>query len=124
MTFRLDLDTTMILEKVTDRDPRLSMLMSAKCEEIIQLAKGHFLVVQRSDNEWRLSETTPPKYIDSFKKVKFRRGFVKGKPGFKWRVVNVDPAAVWVEYGAHAGGKTPVLGYRPLTVALSAVVVI
>jgi hypothetical protein len=33
-------------------------------------------------------------------------------------LTNTDPKANWVEFGAHAGGKTPVLNYRPLTTAM------
>lgn len=38
-----------------------------------------------------------------------------------WKVINDDPIWAYVEYGAHAGGKTEVLKYRPLGRALDTV---
>lgn len=35
-------------------------------------------------------------------------------------VYNPDSETIWVEYGVHAGGKTPVLGYAPLRRAIDA----
>lgn len=56
---------------------------------------------------------TIPPYADSFKLNRLRRGV--------WQVLNTDPAALWIEFGAHAGGKTKVLAYRPLGKAVDAV---
>lgn len=41
--------------------------------------------------------------------------------GWVGTVYNTDPAAAWVEFGAHAGGVTPVLGYHIMTRALDRV---
>lgn|SRR5678816_2033328 len=117
---RLDPDA---LGKVSAKDPRLSTYMSAISSELIIRSRANFLLSQKSFNEWRTSETTPPKYIASFKKIKRRTAIRLGRPRFIWRVLNDDPSGVWVEYGAHAGGKTPVLGYRPMTRALASMAV-
>lgn len=98
------------LNVLLDTDPRMQAYADAIGEQIIQTARTHFELIQRKDNEWRLSETTPPKYLASFYKRKVG--------GVRWRIGNNDPAAVWVEYGAHAGGETFVLAYRPLTTGL------
>lgn len=58
---------------------------------------------------WRPSETSPPKYVEVF---------VLRKVGLNYRLVNRDPGANWVEWGAHAGGVTPVLKYAPMRTAL------
>lgn len=58
---------------------------------------------------WRPSDTSPPRYVQSF---------VIRKVGRNWRLVNEDPGAVWVEFGAHAGGVAPVLKYAPMREAL------
>jgi len=99
-----------------DIDPRANEYVRAKAEEIKRVAIAYFESVQVSDNEWRLSETTPPKYVASFK---LRR--IKTVRAFKWRVINDDPGALFVEYGAHAGGRTFVLRYKPMTRALDIV---
>jgi hypothetical protein len=48
-------------------------------------------------------------------------GVYNGEPVVS--VVNTDPDAVWVEYGAHAGGITPVLGYHVLGRAMDRVTI-
>lgn len=58
---------------------------------------------------WRPSNTSPPKYVESF---------VIRKVGRNWRLVNEDPGAVWVEFGAHAGGVAPILKYAVMRTAL------
>lgn len=64
-------------------------------------------------NEWRTSETTPPKYISSFRTRYTRATKIM-------RFSNEDPAWHLVEWGAHPGGNpdTFVLRYKPLTRAL------
>lgn len=96
-----------------ETDPRADEYVHAKAEEIKHTAQAVFISRQRDDNEWRLSETTPPKYLASFK---LRR--IKTVRAFKWRLINDDPGAIFVEYGAHAGGRTFVLRYKPMTTAL------
>lgn len=51
-------------------------------------------------------------YLDSFEVEETKRGYI---------VRNTDREAFWVEFGAHAGGKTPVLGYAPLRKAIDVV---
>lgn len=109
---RINIDRSK-LEAVVATDPRMDSYANRISNEIITVAKATFESRQRKDNEWRLSETTPPKYLASFYKRKIG--------GVRWHVGNSDPAAVWVEYGAHAGGETRVLGYRPLTTGLTTV---
>lgn len=74
-------------------------------------AMAIFEIHNRKDNEWRVSKVTPPKYISSFR-MEWHRSTLT------YRVSNVDPGWKWVEYGAHAGGKTFILRYRPLGRAL------
>lgn len=84
-----------------------------------QVAKDHARRLQihaievyyerKHDVPWRPSNTSPPKYVESF---------VVRKVGRNWRLVNEDPGAVWVEFGAHAGGVTPILKYAVMREAL------
>lgn len=59
---------------------------------------------------------TNPPYLDSFGIKQIQKGKYKN-----WIVYNFDPATIMVEFGSHAGGKTEVLGYRPLGRGLDAV---
>lgn len=58
----------------------------------------------------RESNTSPPWYVEVF---------VIRKIGLNFRLVNRDPGAQWVEWGAHAGGVTPILKYKPMRTALN-----
>lgn len=100
---------------ICDRSPELDKMLRMRCLDIIREAKLIFRIQERHDNEWRTSETTPPKYLESFKIRRIRR---KLRTGPAYAAVNSDPGAIWVEFGAHAGGETPVLKYRPLGRAL------
>ncbi len=104
------------IERVLETDPRAATYMAAKCEEVVEVAKAIFLKAQRSDNEGRTSEYTPPKYINSFRTERLRR-----VRGLAWIIRNTDPGATLVEYGAHAGGTTFVLRYKPMTRAMEIV---
>lgn len=64
---------------------------------------------REAGGRWRPSETSPPRYVEVF---------VLRKIGLNYRLVNRDPGANWVEWGAHAGGVTPVLKYAPMRTAL------
>lgn len=101
---------------VLHTDPRMDAYGHRVATEIKDAAIAVFSSSQRWDNEWRLSETTPPKYIKSFKIAKLKR-----IRGLAWKVVNDDPGAVFVEFGAHAGGQAFVLRYRPLARAIDIV---
>ena len=81
-----------------------------------EAAAAVFTAEEVKTNEERLSETTPPKYIESFKVV--RNELPGGR--FSFLAVNDDPGALWVEVGAHAGGRTRVLKYRPYGRAMDA----
>lgn len=94
------------LRAIADQSPILDEMVAAVARKGVRFAKEAFEAVQRQDNEWRLSETTPPKYLGSF----FTRRIKNGVHQYG----NDDSAWVWVEYGAHAGGRTEVLDYRPL----------
>jgi hypothetical protein len=95
-------------ESFLKRSPEVDQTTKKVAEKIMRKAREIFI------NEVRHTHpVTPPPYAESFKLQRIRRG--------KWRVVNTDPAALWVEFGAHAGGVTMVLGYRPLGRAVDAV---
>lgn len=111
---RVDVDRR-DLKNLADRSPVLDAMLREHAQEIMNKAKAVFRSRQIASNEWRRSETTPPKYLQSFHIERIR-----DINGFSWIVVNDDPAAAWVEWGAHAGGRTAVLGYRPLRTALLA----
>lgn len=104
------------LRTVVDTSPRLNAILSGNAHGIASKAHAVFQARQRVDNEWRTSETTPPKYIFSFRvdRITFSGGV------YTWVARNVDPAAAWVEYGAHAGGRTAVLRYHPFQIAVIA----
>ena len=109
---RVDVDHAK-LRMVADTSPELSREVREKAQGISIKAQAVFRARQHMSNEWRLSETTPPKYIRSFKLERLQKA-----KGYSWVVVNTDPAAAWIEYGAHAGGRTFVLRYYPLKTAL------
>lgn len=43
------------------------------------------------------------------------------RSGNSYIIHNTDDTAFWVEFGAHAGGKTAVLGYAPLRRAVDVI---
>lgn len=92
-----------------EESPLWHRYASETADRIIDLAKETYQRRQVTYNEDRTSETTPPKYMKSF---------YKKREGINWIAGNEDEAAMWVEFGAHAGGQTPVLKYKPLTTAL------
>lgn len=51
-------------------------------------------------------------YVSSFEVYRSGRSYI---------VTNTDDTAFWVEFGAHAGGKTAILGYAPLRRAVDIV---
>jgi hypothetical protein len=81
-------------------------------EEIVEAAKNVYRMKEVRGNEHRRSATSPPRYLESFQIERVGRRMV---------VKNVDPGAMWVEFGSHAGGKTLVLKYRPMGTALDIV---
>lgn len=86
-----------------------------KAQDINKLAATIFTAEEVKTNEERTSETTPPKYLASFRT---KRNSLPGAQ-YSWIAYNDDPAALWVEVGAHAGkARTRVLKYRPYGRAL------
>ncbi len=102
------------LEEVMWSSDKLSDEMQDKAQAINKEAAAVFMAEEIKSNEGRTSETTPPKYLGSFntKKAPLASGH------YSWLAVNSDPGAFWVEVGAHAGGRTLVLKYRPYGRAL------
>lgn len=84
----------------------------SRAEALKDAATAVFNSAELKHNQWRTSETTPPRYLQSWK--------IEREGDDIW-LTNEDPAAMWVEFGAHAGGETPVLRYKPLTRALEIV---
>lgn len=103
-------------DRIINTSPRADALVKSKAEAVIKAAIGIFDAQQKLGNELDLSENSPPRYRQSFRLQKTRR-----KARLAWQAVNVDPGWNLVEYGAHAGGKTFVLRYRPLGRGLDAV---
>jgi len=84
--------------------PRMIAALEAKAQEGIDISKGLFAADSKH-------EDTPPEfYLDSFGTRLSESP--EGVPVVT--VYNDDRTAEWVEYGAHAGGETPVLKYRIL----------
>ena len=104
------------LNTILQTDPRADAYVKSRARLITLAAAADFERQQVQRNEWRISETTPPKYIKSFGLRKIHRAI-----GLLWQAYNDDPAAMWVEYGAQAGGVTYVLRYKPLTHGLDIV---
>lgn len=76
-------------------------LLEAKGHEAIFVARSIFAASSKHE------DTPPVLYPESFKLRHYRRGLINAI-----KVVNDDRTAEWVEFGAHAGGTTPVLKYR------------
>lgn len=80
--------------------------------ELQEAATVVFRTFENKHNQFRTSEFTPPKYVNSWK-IRYYRETLKG------RLSNTDPGWHLVEWGAHpGGGQTEVLRYKPLTRAL------
>ena len=103
-------------DKILQTDPRAAAYVESRAILLKEAAIKIFNASQRSDNEQRKSEYTPPKYVKSFRCYR-----LEARKRLTWRIHNTDPGASKVEYGAHAGGKTFVLRYKPLTRALELV---
>lgn len=101
------------VEAMLRTSPGVQQYAEEVCDDIISEAKAVFIAKEKKGNEELTSETSPPKYLASFG---------KRREEDRWVVYNDDPGAVFVEFGAHAGGKTPVLKYAPMRTALDIVV--
>lgn len=98
------------LMAVAAGSPRYDAYAISRLEAIEAEAKRIFRM--RRKGPFRRSATSPPRYENSFTKKKIGRD---------WWLINTDPGAMWVEFGAHAGGKTLVLKYRPLGLGLDSI---
>ena len=83
--------------------PQMMILLRLKGEEFIAVALEIYTASSRHD------ATAPVFYAQRFGIREVHHLLVQAI-----EVYNDDPTAEWVEFGAHAGGKTPVLRYRPL----------
>lgn len=80
-------------------DPEVRAYLEAKAAEFVGVAEGIFAASSKH-------EDTPP--------VLYPASFFIDQTSDGVRVGNNDRTAEWVEFGAHADGKTPVLRYRVL----------
>lgn len=103
---------------VTTLDSRYERYATRIGDEIRDAAILVFTTEERKDNEERLSEFTPPHYIDQFRVNYYR-------DSLKVEVSNEDPGWYLVEFGYHPGGDPAayVRPYRPLRNGLMAVIV-
>lgn len=79
--------------------PEVRAHLEAKGHEFVEVAEGIFAASSKH-------EDTPP--------VLYPASFFVDQTADGIRVGNNDRTAEWVEFGAHAGGKTEVLKYRVL----------
>ena len=94
-------DSADIKEKLLN-SAGLQFALHAKGHEFIQIAQAIFNAESVHD-----PEDLTPTYNESWEIRDIHRLLVKAI-----QVWNTDPTAEWVEFGAHAGGKTRVLRYR------------
>jgi hypothetical protein len=87
--------------------PRAQAYLAEQAHRVNAEALKWYLVQQKGMAE------LPILYVRSFKIRRVRKRAVAS-----WEAYNDDPTALWVEFGAHAGGKTAVLKYHPYGRAL------
>lgn len=71
--------------------------------------------VRNAAKEIYLADRVLPDHND------YLNSFEVYRSGNSYIVYNGDHTAFWVEFGAHAGGKTAVLGYAPLRRAVDVI---
>lgn len=98
--------------EIIDTSPKMDALLDRKAEIALEAAKT--IYESRSHHDDRHE----PEYRDSFFTRKRRTLDKRGRPVNGRQIGNRSKRWYWVEFGAHAGGKTPVLHYRPLGLAL------
>lgn len=97
------------IEKIIRSSPQYKEMSRKIAQRILETAKAIYVSQSKGRGE------PPHFYAESFR--------LEWNPEtLAWRVINDDPVWMWVEYGAHAGGKTAVLKYRPLGRALDVIV--
>jgi hypothetical protein len=90
--------------------PAYKAYARSRAERMKQLAIQAFEKRQNQLNENRTSETTPPKYAESFE---------IDQVGPVTILRNNDPLSIGVEFGVHSGRSgTPILKYRPIGTAI------
>lgn len=94
-----DTPDTAILKLVNSQE--MAVLLNLTGQHFIETARAVFFSFSKHE------DTPPIEYPNSFKLKRVRQGLIRGV-----RISNTDPTAEWVEFGAHAGGTTPVLKYR------------
>lgn len=97
---------------IKDNETGQSRILNSQAVQFLLEAKGHeaiFVAQSIFEASSRHEDTPPVFYNRSFKLRHVRRALIKAV-----QVVNDDRTAEWVEFGAHAGGETPVLKYRIL----------
>lgn len=108
--YGLKIDSKMLVA-IAYTSPEFHHLVHDRLDEIEAEAKRIFAMSRRM-RHFEESQTSPPRYVRSFSKRRMAKS---------WRLINNDPGAMWIEFGAHAGGKEFVLGYRPMGRALDIV---
>ena|SRR5882672_3443088 len=94
--------------------PKADALLDAKAEEAKALMEADYAAQTRHRG------VHVPGYENSFF-IRKQRALDKHRNSVNGRQIgNSDARWYWVEFGAHAGGKTPVLHYRILGRALDA----
>lgn len=106
MAFRVELDQVALERFATKGDgaPELEVALMAVARKIMAAAKADQL----------------PKWRHNYRR-KFGTDAGENEGQICAVVYNTDFTAWWVEWGAHASGKTPVLGYHVMMRALEAV---
>lgn len=106
------------IRRVLQTDPRYELMARSIGEKIRASAISIFEIEEIKNNQGRISENTPPKYISSF-----RVDFYKDR--LKMRVANTDPGWWLVEFGSHPGGnpRARVRPYKPLSRAFTIAIV-
>lgn len=94
-------NTNPFFEEELLNDSRMHLALRAKAEEFIAVAREQFTF--REHHRGR----PPVFYNESFEIRVTERNRIP-----LYRIANTDETAIWVEFGAHAGGRTPVLKYR------------
>ncbi len=87
--------------------PGMQRKLDNLADRHISMAKRIYLSQAHDPN------TVSPYYAGSFKKIRSRYLDYEAR-----QVINTDPMWLWIEFGAHAGGRTPILKYRPMSRAM------
>lgn len=108
---RLKLNRQKFIE-IMNKSPKMDAYLDSKADEAETLAKDVYEI--RSQHQ----DVHVPEYKHSFF-VKRRKALSKRGDVVNSRIIgNSSGRWYWVEFGAHAGGKTPVLNYRVLGTTL------